>query len=331
MKNRLLMKMAAICMAAFMVTTPVSASAATILKSGSRGSEVKTVQSALKELGYFKYSKLTGYYGNITKTAVKRFQKDNGTAADGIVGKKTLALLNEAIEGKNSAESDKSAEVQTKQLTVEVQTEQVTAEGEAEQVTEEGQAEQVTAVAKKAEAPVSKLISTLMSVGTSGNMLGDLDWFKQVRSIWNRGEVALVTDVDTGKSFQVKRTYGTNHADVEPLTKKDTGVIKDIWGGFSWERRAVVVEINGYVIAGSMTAMPHAGVDSKAANKYVSNRSAGYGRGINLDAVKGNGCSGVMDIHFKNSRTHTTNRLQSVQQNMVKKAASYIKELVMEL
>jgi len=307
MKNRLLMKTAAICMAAFIATTPVSASAATILKRGSSGSEVKTVQSVLKDLGYYNYSKVTGYYGNITKTAVKRFQKDNGTAADGIVGKKTLALLNDAIEGKNSAES---------------------AEGD-ESV--QRQAKLVTAEVEQDTAPESKLLNTLISADTSGNMLGALDWFKQVRSIWNRGEVAIVTDVDTGKSFEVKRTYGTNHADVEPLTKKDTQIIKDIWGGFSWERRAVVVEINGYVIAGSMTAMPHAGVDSAAANKYVSKRSAGYGRGINLDAVKGNGCSGVMDIHFKNSRTHTTNRMQGIQQTMVKKAASYIKELVTEL
>jgi hypothetical protein len=156
---------------------------------------------------------------------------------------------------------------------------------------------------------------------------GALDWYTKVRNIWDRGENAVVTDVDTGKSFTVKRTYGTNHADVEPLTKEDTAAIKEIWGGFSWQRRAVLVRIGNYLIAGSMTAMPHAGLDSEPANVYVRNRSAGYGSGNNLDAVKNNGCSGVMDIHFLNSRTHTTNVVQKSQQDMVKKAATFIKEM----
>ncbi len=296
MKKKLGMKITAVCMAFFMATAPISASAASILKIGSSGKEVKTVQSSLKELGYYKYGKITGYYGDITKSAVKRFQKENGAVADGIVGKKTLSLLNNAVKEKAD---DKTVEKQA-----------------------------IEAIsAEKTSTSTIKLEST----DISAEKAGDFDWFKEVKFIWNRGEVAIVTDVDTGKSFEVKRTYGTNHADVEPLTKADTNIIKDIWGGFSWERRAVVVQVGGYTIAGSMTAMPHAGVDSVAANKYVRNRSAGYGRGVNLDAVKGNGCSGVMDLHFKNSRTHTTNRKQSSQQNMVKKAANYIEKLSSEL
>lgn len=152
----------------------------------------------------------------------------------------------------------------------------------------------------------------------------DLDWFKEVIHIWKRGQNAVITDVDTGKSFKVKRTFGTNHADVEPLTKEDTNIIKDIWGGFSWERRAVVVEVNGKVLAGSMTSVPHAGLDSKPAEKIVSNRSDNYGTGQNLDAVKNNGANGVMDLHFKNSRTHSSNVKQSSHQNMIKKANKYI-------
>jgi peptidoglycan hydrolase-like protein with peptidoglycan-binding domain len=297
MKKKLVMKITVVCMALFMATAPISASAASILKVGSSGKEVKTVQSSLKELGYYKYGKITGYYGDITKAAVKRFQKENGAVADGIVGKKTLSLLNNAVKEK----------VDDKTST-------------------EGQATEAS-IAKKTSTSTIKLEST----DISADKAGALDWFKEVKYIWDRGEVAVVTDVNTGKSFEVKRTYGTNHADVEPLTKEDTKIIKEIWGGFTWERRAVVVQVKGYTIAGSMTAMPHAGVDSVAANKYVRNRSAGYGRGINLDAVKGNGSSGVMDIHFKNSRTHTTNRKQSSQQNMVNKAANYIEELSSEL
>jgi peptidoglycan hydrolase-like protein with peptidoglycan-binding domain len=296
MKKKLVMRITAVCMAVFMATAPISASAATILKVGSSGKGVKTVQSSLKELGYYKHGKLTGYYGDITKSAVKRFQKENGAVADGIVGKKTLALLNSAVKETSDNKSTKGEAVK----------------------------------AAKVENESSSTIK-IASIDTSENMSGDLDWFKEVKYIWGKGKVAIVTDVDTGKSFEVKRTYGSNHADVEPLTKEDTKIIKNIWGGFTWERRAVVVQVNGYTIAASMTAMPHAGVDSIAANRYVRNRSAGYGYGINLDAVKGNGCSGVMDIHFKNSRTHSTNRKQSSQQNMVGKAADYIENLASEL
>lgn len=156
---------------------------------------------------------------------------------------------------------------------------------------------------------------------------GALDWFSEVQYIWPRNANAYVTDVETGITFQLKRTFGTNHADVEPLTKEDSMSIKSIWGGWSWERRAVVVEVDGMLLAGSMTAMPHAGVDNAPAIKVVNNRSGNYGRGQNLDLVKNNGVNGHMDIHFKNSRTHGTNVEQASHQNMVKKASKYIAKI----
>ncbi|MFT4144203.1 MAG: peptidoglycan-binding protein [Mobilitalea sp.] len=272
MSTKLMIRLTVTCIAFLMAFTPINASAA-VVKRGDKGSEVKQIQTSLKELGYYTYSKTTGYYGSITVAAVKRFQKANGLYADGVVGKKTKSTL---------LASSKATE-------------------------------------KKSEISLMS-----MSAKTVSDNIGDLDWFKEVRYIWDRGINAVITDVETGKSFEVRRTYGTNHADVEPLTKEDTATIKKIWGGFSWERRAVVVQIGDYTIAASMTAMPHAGVDSATAGKYVSNRSGGYGRGVNLDSVKNNGCNGVMDIHFKNSRTHTTNVVQSSMQNMVEKAAEYI-------
>lgn len=52
---------------------------------GSWHSEVPTIQKILSEKGYFNHE-VTGYYGNITKNAVIRFQSDCGIKADGIVG-----------------------------------------------------------------------------------------------------------------------------------------------------------------------------------------------------------------------------------------------------
>lgn len=319
MRNKLFIRLAAVCMAALLAFTPVNVSAATMLKKGSRGSEVTAVQTDLKELGYYTYSKTTGYYGKITVAAVKAFQKENGLSADGIVGKKTFALL----EKKISDSGNKSADAKTVS-TLAAMTVPGSDTSEAATGTTVSAAT-VTGSAITVEASGSKLLTV---TDTDADHVGALDWFKEVRYIWDRGENATVTDVETGLSFQVKRTYGTNHADVEPLTKEDTETIKEIWGGFSWDRRAVVVQIGDYTIAASMTAMPHAGVDSKPADTYVSNRSAGYGRGINLDKVKDNGCSGHMDIHFKNSKTHTTNRVLASQQTMVRKAAAFIGKLI---
>lgn len=275
MKNKTLTRLAAVSLAAILAFTPINAFAA-LVKKGSKGSDVKVIQTTLKELGYFTYPKVTGYYGSVTVDAVKRFQRDNGIAADGIVGKVTMGKLSNG----------------TKEETARILS--ATAETEA--------------------------VTTVTG--------GALDWYKEVKDIWKRGEDAVVTDISTGKSFNVRRTYGSNHADIEPLKKADTQVIKDIWGGFSWERRAVTVEIGNYVLAASMTAMPHAGKDSAPANKYIRGRSEGYGWGVNLDAVKNNGANGVMDIHFKNSKTHTTRRVLKSQQDMVKKAAEFIENMM---
>lgn len=61
-------------------------------KYGSRGAEVKEIQTRLKKWGYYKGS-VDGIYGTATKNAVIKFQKKYGLTADGIAGKKTLAKM----------------------------------------------------------------------------------------------------------------------------------------------------------------------------------------------------------------------------------------------
>ena len=64
--------------------------AATILKKGSTGATVKTLQQKLKNWGYYTGS-VDGIYGSKTVEAVKYFQRRNKLAVDGIAGPKTLA------------------------------------------------------------------------------------------------------------------------------------------------------------------------------------------------------------------------------------------------
>ncbi len=72
-------------------------SAASVLKQGSKGSDVKEVQRRLKLWGYYNGS-VDGVFGAGTRAAVVSFQKKNGLKADGIVGKSTYKAL-----GMNSA------------------------------------------------------------------------------------------------------------------------------------------------------------------------------------------------------------------------------------
>lgn len=61
-------------------------------KIGSRGDEVRQIQTVLKNQGYYT-GNVDGIYGTITKNAVIAFQKNNGLTADGIAGAKTLKAL----------------------------------------------------------------------------------------------------------------------------------------------------------------------------------------------------------------------------------------------
>lgn len=67
-------------------------SVSALSKMGSRGQEVKNIQTRLKNWGYYTGS-IDGIYGTATKNAVIKFQKKNGLTADGIAGPKTLEKI----------------------------------------------------------------------------------------------------------------------------------------------------------------------------------------------------------------------------------------------
>lgn len=69
----------------------------TILKLGSRGEAVKTLQNRLVKLGFLQPKGIDGDFGVVTKSAVVDFQKLYGIAADGIVGTETKVKLASAL------------------------------------------------------------------------------------------------------------------------------------------------------------------------------------------------------------------------------------------
>ncbi len=89
------------------IETPDVAQAA-VLKQGSRGDSVKTVQQKLIRWGYLKGS-ADGIFGAKTKAAVIAFQKKNGLTADGIIGTRTAQALGISLSGTTSSSSSSPA------------------------------------------------------------------------------------------------------------------------------------------------------------------------------------------------------------------------------
>ncbi len=75
-----------------------------VLKLGSSGSQVRTLQTKLNRWGY-NCGSVDGIFGSKTQTAVKQFQKNNGLVADGIVGAKTAQALGMTLSSSSSSNS----------------------------------------------------------------------------------------------------------------------------------------------------------------------------------------------------------------------------------
>ena len=71
------------------------------LRKGDSGDSVRALQERLNELGY-NCGDVDGKFGKKTDEAVRKFQKDHGLTADGIVGKATWAALDSAEKPKET-------------------------------------------------------------------------------------------------------------------------------------------------------------------------------------------------------------------------------------
>ncbi|MBO8170849.1 MAG: hypothetical protein H0Z33_03045 [Bacillaceae bacterium] len=137
---------------------------------------------------------------------------------------------------------------------------------------------------------------------------GELIPWKEARKIFSMKKTATVIDLETGRSFRVQRRAGSRHADVQPLTREDTMTMKEIYNGkWSWQRRAILLEIGGKKIAASMNGMPH-------------------GAG----AIRDNHFPGHFCIHFDGSSTHRRSYPDPGHRMMVLKAAGLLNQQIYE-
>ncbi len=104
-----LRRLGAVVAVLLVVLLPLAADAA-VLKRGSRGDEVVTLQKKLKQWGYYDGA-VDGVFGAGTEKAVQYFQRKNGLVADGIVGTKTAAALGMTLSGSGqTAQADNSSD-----------------------------------------------------------------------------------------------------------------------------------------------------------------------------------------------------------------------------
>lgn len=129
--------------------------------------------------------------------------------------------------------------------------------------------------------------------------------WESVKQTLPNKRVFAVADLESGLTFNVQRRAGSDHADVQPVTKEDTAVMKQIYSGnWSWKRKAVLVQSDEGWIAASMNGMPHGG-----------------------DGIPDNGFSGHFCIHFLGSSTHKSEFPDLAHQLMVHKAGGELTAL----
>ncbi|CAM4408856.1 hypothetical protein FHS16_001094 [Paenibacillus endophyticus] len=143
---------------------------------------------------------------------------------------------------------------------------------------------------------------TALAEGLRMQHYGKLLTWQQSTDILPNKAIFSVTELESGLTFRVQRRAGSDHADVQPITKEDSRIMKQIYNGkWSWKRKAVLIRANGHWLAASMNGMPHGG-----------------------DGIPENGFSGHFCIHFLGSSTHKSDRPDPAHQMMVHKAAGLL-------
>ena len=148
---------------------------------------------------------------------------------------------------------------------------------------------------------------------TIGETVYDLDWFHAknngvlTKIGLVRGKQAKLTDLRTGRTFNIYIQSTGNHADVEPLTVADTSTMCDIYGvatpsGIDWRARPMLLTVGNYQIVCSI-----------------------YGEAHGSETIENNNYDGQFCLHFTNSRTHNSNETLQRHKDAIAEAKSIMK------
>lgn len=227
------------------------------------GRDVKCLQRVLKSIGYFG-QKPTGIFDENTYLSVCNFQKDYGLSVDGRVNARLASKINFI------ASSLRPLKLETETI--------LQAYVPSPEVVEESAGEEIV---YKTDAV-------------------KVQWHV-VNKAWKINEIKTVTDLETGTSFNMKRTGGIHHIDAEPVTKNDAEALKKIFSGeWSWSRRPILMSVSYITTAASICGMPH--------GDY---------------SVIGNGINGHFCLHFCESKDDQTKQVDPAHQKAIDIAAQY--------
>lgn len=211
-------------------STSTTTAATTKLQLGDAGTAVKTLQAALKNLGYAVTA--DGTYGPITVAAVTAFQQQNGLTVDGIAGSKTQTLLYSGSAKAASAQSGTSSSGTT-----------------------------ASSGSSGSGATVSSgsASSSGSAVGPNGATIQLLHWFNDVKPSVRTGQTYTVYDPATNLQWNLRFYSLGRHADSEPLTAEDTATMFKAFGNKNtWTPKPVYVKLpTGVWTLATMHNVPH--------------------------------------------------------------------------
>lgn len=133
----------------------------------------------------------------------------------------------------------------------------------------------------------------------SNSQIEKLDWYNGGKESIPSGAYFLLKDTRSGVVFKCRKLFGSNHLDAEPATKEDTAKMLKVYGGsWSWDRRPALLSYNGHIYAASMNGMPHG-----------------------EEEILDNNFDGQFCIHYLNSKTHGSSKVDPDHQACVNEAA----------
>ena len=103
-KRRLAASLLVVILTNVLVIALIQTAEAATYRQGSTGEAVRTIQTKLKNWGYYT-GQVDGIYGSATVEAVKYFQRSNGLTADGVAGPATLEKLGMSSGSSSSGSS----------------------------------------------------------------------------------------------------------------------------------------------------------------------------------------------------------------------------------
>lgn len=131
-------------------------------------------------------------------------------------------------------------------------------------------------------APIAQSIPIGPKSDGSQTKKGESISWTEVKSILNESATYVLTDFNTGATFQMVFTGGEQHAEMECKSGSDTEVFKKIFGNaFNYSKRPMLISAGGKLIACSLQGEPHGS-----------------------DTIANNDMAGHACLYFSGSRSH---------------------------